>query len=301
MRTQPFKLLSARVRAVVFLSLIGIGIGARAQVFTLETNLSTVTISGSVIGGVISNQGPGSLTTTIGGSIQVQLNGSSIQFIGQSEILAETNGSWQPLADGSAGSALADFGGTASTAFASGVAALRNVQLDLISPVINLSGGQFDSTNLTFLFPSNALSSLAYNATGLLSKHGSIALTGYATNRVTALSTLTTAGSQQTLTIPVDATFYLKVLSANDTVIRLQGQLMATQSVQAPLTVQSIAVQNQSLLIKWQASPGAQFQIQSSTNLTAWRTNATVTTSSSGVYTWTGSISGPLQFLRLAK
>jgi hypothetical protein len=300
MRAKSIELFPAKAWSAGFLSVMVASLCANGQGFTLVTNQSTVTISGSVIGGPITAQGPGSLTTTFGGSLQATVGGTTIQFTGQSQIVGETNGSWQPLADGTAGSAPADFGGSANASFASGNAAIRNVELDVTSPAIPISG-QFNATNLTFSFPSNALSSLAYNASGLVSKHGSIALTGYATNKVTTLGALTTTGVQQRLTIPIDATFYFKVLSANDTVIRLQGQLVAVRSTQAPLAVQSIAVQNKSILIQWQASPGAQFQIQSSTNLSSWRTNAIITTPAPGVYTWTGSISGPVQFLRLAK
>ena len=135
------------------------------------------------------------------------------------------------------------------------MAALRNVQLDVISPAIPLSGGQFDSTNLTFFFPSNSTSSFSYNVTGFITKQGSIALVGYATNKVTALSSLTTVGSQQVLTIPVDATFYQEVSTPNDTVIRLQGQLVATRNAQAPLQVQSFTLRSQAVLLQWQGAP----------------------------------------------
>lgn len=272
-----------------------------AQVFTLDTNQSSITISGSVIGGSISEQAAGSLTTQISGTLQVALVGNTIQFTGQSQILALTNGSWQPKADGTAGSQPADFGGKASLGFASGLAALRGVRLDVLSPAINLNGSQFDSTNLTFLFPSNSTSSLSYNVSGLVSKQGAIALIGYATNKVTALSSLSRVGDQQVLSIPVDATFYLTLVSANDTVIRLQGQLVAVRNAQAPLQVQSFIVQSQAVLLQWQGAGGQQFQIQSSTNLTAWQTNATLVTPASGSYTWTGSVAGPVQFFRLAR
>jgi hypothetical protein len=272
-----------------------------AQVFTLDPEQSQVTISGSVLGGAITNQGPGSLTTKFAGTISVGQTGGSLQFLGASHITAQTNGSWQPKADGTAGSEPADFGGYANVGIAAGNAALRNILLDLISPPLTLNGGQFDSSSLTFFFPSNATSSLAYNVTGLFSKQGVIALSGYATNKITALSSLSSGGGQPTLTIPVDATYYFKALTANDTVIRLQGQLVAVQSGAASLQVQSFAVQQQSLLLQWQGAPGTQFQIQSSTDLLAWRTNDTVVTPASGSYTWTGGISGPVQFFRLAK
>ncbi len=103
------------------------------------------------------------------------------------------------------------------------------------------------------------------------------------------------------MTIPVDATFYFTLSSANDTVIRLQGQLVATQAVQGSLQVQGLTVTSQGVLLQWQASAGQQFQVQSSTNLQAWATNATITAASSGLYTWTGAVSGPLNFFRLAK
>jgi len=292
------------VSATVGIVLVALGPGTAcglAQVFTLDASRSSVTISGTVVGGTITSQGPGSLTSQIGGTLQVAAVGNTIQFTGQSQILAQTNGNWEPKSDGSAGSEPADFGGGANLGIASGVAALRDIRLDVISPAINLTGGQFDSTVLTFLFPSNSLSSIAYNVSGLISKHGNAVFTGYATNKVTALGSLTTAGNQQTLTIPVDATFLLKLLSANDTVIRLQGQLVAVQSTQTPFLLQSFFVDNNAITLKWQGTPGGKFQIQSSTDLTNWRTNTTIVTPASGAYAWTGSVSGPISFFRLAK
>ena len=47
--------------------------------------------------------------------------------------------------------------------------------------------------------------------------------------------------------------------------------------------------------------PGQQVQIESSTNLNAWQTNATILTPASGSYTWTGAVTRPVQFYRLAK
>ena len=124
----------------------------------------------------------------MGGTIRATLNGLNLQFPGQSVIAAQTNGSWQPLHDGSAGSAPADFGGKANLlGLASGLAALRNIQLDVFAAPIPVNGGTFDSSSLTFGFFTNALSSLDYNVSGLLSKSGSLPLTGYATNKVTAL------------------------------------------------------------------------------------------------------------------
>ena len=301
MSPSTFINLSATALSALILLIAG-GKAAIAQVFTIDTNQSSVTISGTVMGAAITPQGPGSLAGVIGGTLQTALAANKIQFTGQSKILAETNGSWQPKSDGTAGSEPADYGGSVNLGLATGLAALRNVQLDVISTNVDVNAGKFDSSSLTFFFPSNAVSALAYNITGL-NKHGVAALTGYATNKVTSLASLTTVGSQQVLTIPVDATFMLKLVTPNDTIIRLQGQIVATQGSQpAPLKVQSFAVTNQAILLQWQAAPGQQFIVQSTTNLTGgWQTNATIVTPASGANTYTGAAVGPVKFFRLAK
>src|SRR5215831_12840075 len=124
-----------------------------AEIFTLDPEQSLVTISGSVVGGTITNQGPGSLTTKFGGTIQVSITGNSLQFTGQSHVVGQTNGSWQPKSDGSSGNEPADYGGYANVGIAAGYAALRDLLFDVVSPPLTMNGGQFDSSSLTFFFP----------------------------------------------------------------------------------------------------------------------------------------------------
>jgi hypothetical protein len=279
----------------------GLGLPVFAEVFTVDPSQSSITISGSILGYAFAEQGSGSLATAYGGTIQTALGGGTIQFTGQSLILAQTNGSWQPKSDGSAGSEPANYGAVANAGIATAKAALRNVQFDVISPVISVTGGQFDSRSLTFLFPSNATSALAYNVTGLINQSGVKALTGYATNKVTSQSTLATAGNQQTLTIPVDATFQFTLISANDTTVNLKGQLVAARSTTAPPAVQSVKVQAQTVTLQWQDSPSQQFRVLSSTDLKTWLTNAANVTSSTTAYTWSGPATAAKQFFRLAK
>src|ERR1039457_2566357 len=173
---------------------------AMADVFTLDTNQSALTISGTVQGASLAQQGAGSLTTHYGGAIEVTQMASSIQFPGQSLIAAMNSGNWQPLADGSAGVAPANYG--AAVNLAAGLvkvkAALHSLVLDVTSPALTLnSTGQFASTNLTFLIPTNANSALSYLVTGLMDSSGSTALSGQSTYNVTALATLVTDGEAQ--------------------------------------------------------------------------------------------------------
>ena len=79
-----------------------------ADVFTIDPNQSSLTITGSISGTSFVQQGPGSLTTKYDGTIQATQTAGTIQFTGLSLITAQTNGSWQPLTNGSLGSAPAN-------------------------------------------------------------------------------------------------------------------------------------------------------------------------------------------------
>lgn len=272
----------------------------RAAVFTLDTNQSVISISGTVLGATFSQQAPDSLTTHYSGSIQAAVSGSTIQFTGGSAIQAFTNGSWQPMPDGSAGNAPGDYGATANQTIIVANAALRNILFDATSPVISIAGGFFDSHTLTFLFPSNATSSLAYRVTGAISESGAKSLTGDATNNITSLSTLATNSGQMTLTIPINATFHFTLLTSGDTSITVTGQVVAvTSPAVAPVAIQSAVVQTQTVTLQWQSDPNQQFQVESSPNLIGWATNATGVTSATSSYNWSGPATNPIQFYRL--
>jgi hypothetical protein len=278
---------------------------AMADVFTLDTNLSSLTISGTVQGASLVQQGAGSLTTQYGGTIEATQTASSIQFPGQSLIAAMNSGNWQPLDDGSAGLAAANYG--ASVNLAAGLvkvkAALRSLVLDVTSSALTFnSTGQFASTDLTFLIPTNANSALSYLVTGLVDSSGSTAVSGQSTNNVTTLATLVTNGEAQTLTIPVNAQFTFSANSTNDTILNLEGQLVAFRTAAAVATapiLQSLTVQTQVVTLQWQAPAGQQFQVQSSTDLMAWQINAVNVTSGSSNYTWSGPATGTNGYFRL--
>jgi len=204
------------------------------QVFTIDATRSSLTISGNVVGSDLTAQGPGSLTTAMAGTVQVATSEGVIRFPGDSRIAASTNGVWQPLADGSKGSAPASFGGKVDFGLAAGNAAVRDVQLDLSSDSLPLSSGNFDASRLVFVFAPSAKGSFAYDVTGLVAQHGAVLLEGSATNASTALATLTASGTSQVLTIPINATFRSKLLSPDDTVLTLQGQLVAVLDTPAP-------------------------------------------------------------------
>ncbi len=274
---------------------------ASGQTFTIDPGRSSIAISGTAAGSAVSEQGPGSLTTTYSGTIKTEITSTTIRFPAGSQIIAQNSGSWRPRADATDGSEPANYGGQATVLFSLAKVALRNMQVDAFSPNLPLSNGQFDSRSLTFSFLTNAGSTISYLVTGLVSKSGSNALSGYATNTITTSSKLETAGDVQTLTIPVDATFYLTLVSANDSTVRLIGQLVATRSVAAPLVIQTPELQNQTVTLRWQAAPGQTFQVYACQNLLDWQMVAASVTSTSNTYTWSEAVTPSSRFYRVAK
>jgi hypothetical protein len=273
-----------------------------ADVFTIDPNQSSLTITGSVSGTSFVQQGPGSLTTKYGGTIQAAQTAGTIQFTGLSLITAQTNGSWKPLPGGGAGNAPANYGATVGLlgGFVTVDAAFRSLLFDVTSPLITVGGGQFNPSSLTFLFPSNATSTLDYRESGFATGSGSKLLTGNATNNVATLATLTMVGTQQTLTLGVNTQFHFTLVSSNDTIVNVAGQLVAARTTTAPLVIQTPTLTKQTVTLNWQSPAGQFYQVLSSSNLQTWQTNASNITSASTDYTWTGTNSAPKGFYRLA-
>jgi hypothetical protein len=202
-----------------------------AEVFTVNTAQSYVSISGRVVGQPLHEQRAGSLTTRYSGTLIAEVGSDTIQFPGQCQVAAMDNGSWEPLSDGSEGSETANYGGTASYFLTTGVAAIRQVQLDVTSGVVAVANGQFDTEHLTFSIPGDAGCSLAYRVEGGYNDSGVIALDGKSTTGQQAMASLTTEGSQLVLTIPINYTMYFSLLDDNDTTVTLAGQLVASRSL----------------------------------------------------------------------
>jgi hypothetical protein len=271
---------------------------AGAVVFTIDGSQSQISLSGKIAGyPLTAQQGVGSLVTTYSGNINADVVGSTIQFTGSSDIVAKTNGVWQPAVGGGSGSALADYGGQATIPIAgTGYGAARNIVLDLTSPLLTLTGTNFDSTALVFSFATNASSSFDYNA-GFLA-HGTLSLTGNSTNSVANGASLTTNGNVLKLVIQINAQFAFKLISAGDTPLDLTGQIVATNLMTAPPNISSIVLNNQNVVLTV-GNATAQSQVQISTNLTSWLPASTTVSNYSGLMIFTTPLSGPQSFFRV--
>jgi hypothetical protein len=238
----------------------------------LDTNNSSLTISGTLEGTAFQQQGAGSLTTKISGTIIADVTSSNITFVGGSAIVALNSGNWQPGPGGVAGSAPANFGVKVNVLLTTVMAAVRNTLLDVTSSALTVTGGSFSGQGLHFNYPSNSTSVLDYSYSGLLGTgSGSRPLKGVSTNTLND-ATLIIQGAQLVLTIPVDDSGTATALNPNDIQYRLRGQWVARAPVSVPLQINAFQVSSGQLTFTIATTPDQSYTILGSTNLTDWPT-----------------------------
>jgi hypothetical protein len=302
MRIMKLNKLDARSAGLAGLFLAALSAGrvdATPAQFVIDSTQSRITVTGNVLGNALTEQGPGSLSSTFSGTINADISGSGIQFTGGSSLTANTNGVWAPGPGGGAGTAPADYAGQAVTLIGTLKGALRNVLLDVTSSSLSITNGQFDASSLIFAFPTNSNSTFDYDA-GFLG-HDGLAMTGLATNKIGSAGLLSGASGTQTLTIQTDTQFQFTKVSGS---IRLTGMLVAKQAVTpAQLTISSIQVQGQTVTLHVQgALPTALVQV--STNVPAaqpWKPQPATRTDDSNGAVFTFPTSGPRAFYEIAQ
>ena len=255
---------------------------AELKTFTLDQSRSGLAIDGNFAGTAFSPQAAGALTTSYTGTIQVDLTAQAITFLAGSVIVAANNGTWQPAANGAAGSAPANYGGTASILFSTAYAAIRNTRCDITNNLATpLVSGAFAATNLNFFFPSSANTTGDYRASGpILNTSGSTNLTGGYPNAAPTNATLAIQGSEYVLSIPVDFSGVVTTTSG-DINYHLQGKLVAkAPAPPSPLRITDFSLSGNQATFKIDTTPSQHFTILGSTNFTTWTTNDQFTSSS---------------------
>jgi hypothetical protein len=286
-----------------FACLLGTTARAELRIFTLDTNLSSLALGGTFLTIPLQQQGPGSLTGRYSGTIVADVTGSSITFVGGSAIAGIDNGSWQPAANGVAGSAPANYGGQVSTPppfTTTAFAAFRNLVFDTKSGPLPITGGSFAAQSITFSFPSNATSALDYRYTGFMSGNGRRTLAGNATNDILTSATIVTQAGSYVLTLPANIRGTNTIVTANDIRYTFQGQLVATAPI--PLQIISLQISGGQLHFTINTVSNQSYTIQGSTNLTDWSITNDVFTASNPVTTRTiAQPGGARRFFRVRK
>jgi hypothetical protein len=211
---------------------------------TIVQGSSPVTLSGTVLGTTLQQQGTGSLTSTMTGTVGVSaldLVADQIGFGTAGTAVTPANtGNWAPLPGGASGTAPAQYGAKATVlVFVQVTAAIRGATFTIDGdPTAALTPGAgntytFPATqNLTF-----TAGNIDYNAGSLGT--GTTTLVGLsAANSPTSAATLTVTGANTyQLSYPVKATFNLTVTAGTTSipiVVNANGTLVATGTIAVP-------------------------------------------------------------------
>lgn len=255
-------MIASTLRSLMLLVVLGSLPVARAELatFTVDPARSSVTLSGSASGAPLQPQGAGSLTAAYRGSIVLEMDATTVRFTGGSRFDPEELHSWEPGPAGVTGTAPASYGGKAQIGSGffsvSAVAATRRLSFDLLSGTLAMTGGAFNADGLLFQFVETNNPALDYRTSGLLSERGSQVLSGLATNKLAGVSTLVTEGNLQTLTIKVDAAYRFELLVPEDSVLQLNGQLVATRTLSGgtpTIVIEPVAPGATSMTLAWPA------------------------------------------------
>lgn len=205
---------------------------ARGEVMTFDVvpAQSQLTLSGTTSGSTLVQQAPGSMSTTFSGTILADVTDSQIRFVGGSLVKGADSGSYEPAVGGAAGTAPAAFGAKATVTVeiftVEAKAAARSVAFDLESLALARTGGTFDARGVTFKVPETAGTKLDYRTTGNLQLKGAVDVLGLALNKAPG-GTLAAVDGVDTLTVPVDASYFFQLVNPNDTEMRFTGQIVA--------------------------------------------------------------------------
>jgi hypothetical protein len=186
-------------------------------VFTIDPTLSAVTLDGQAEGFDFKRQDDGSLHARYDGAIVADyVPGTSIHFLGGSQLTAETRGKFDPgNAPGNYAAEVRQFGVTVFE----GV--LRNLELDLVSDTLAVASGSFSSAG------EKARATAGRFSYSSPFDDGGFDLAGQeAANKTTTASTVVTGADGVTrLTLPIDVTY---THGSPDAEIHLTGQIVAT-------------------------------------------------------------------------
>lgn len=274
-----------------------VGMAQGRSAFTIDSSQSRLSLTGKIDGYPLSEQASGSLTTAYKGFLNLNISNSTIQFTGLASVPAITNGIWRPGFGGTNRSSIADYGAQASIPFVgTGYGAGRNIVLDIASPLLNLTGTNFDSSRLIVSMPTNSGATFDYIIG--IQEFGSVPLYGISTNAVATGSFISTNGD----TIKVVVQINMTITGTNKTLLNFTGKLVATNSVSAgiPPVITSLIATNHNFILTV-SNAGGQSQLLGSTNFVNWTPVVATTNVNGSTVVFTTPIAGPNEFFRIQK
>ena len=261
-------------------------LAADSVVFSVMEEESILSLSGTALGIDIEAQGEGSLSAAYSGTLRILLADDKIQFQPASQIDAQPSGEWEPKPGGKSGSAPANYGGIVpgNALFGNTFAAARNVKFTLASDWIELSERneermEFSASSLLFAIPADFGSVLDTATLGLFPIRTATPIDGLSgLNRPQTPAALAVQGKVQTLTIPVQAEVFARILSDDDLKLIFSGQIVARRHFSAeptPPASPRLAIRrlpSGEVQLSWNTVPGDAYLVEQSANLRQWET-----------------------------
>ena len=255
-------------------------------IFSVVEEESILSLSGTALNIAIETQEEGSLSAAYSGTLRILLSADKIQFQPASQIDAQPSGEWEPKPGGKSGSAPADYGGIVpgNALFGNTLAAARNVKFTLASDWIDLNNrnegtSEFSASSLLFTIPTDFGSVLDTATLGLFPIRTATPIDGISgLNRPQTLAALAVQGKVQTLTIPVQAEVFARILSDDDLKLTFSGQIVARRNLSAEPTLPTppqLAIRrlpSGEVQLSWNAVPGDDYLVEQSANLRQWET-----------------------------
>lgn len=250
-------------------------------VFSVIEKESVLSLSGTALGIAIESQEEGSLSAAYSGTLRLHLADDKIQFQPASQIDAQPNGEWEPKPGGESGSAPADYGGIVpgSAFIGNTFAAARNVRFTIASDWIALNNrneeiSEFSASSLLFAIPADFGSVLDTATLGLFPIWTATLIDGISgINRPKTLAALAIQGKVQTLTLPIQAEVFARILSDNDLKLTFSGQIITRRNLLAELAPLRLAIKQLSsgeVQLSWNAIPGDDYLVEQSADLHQW-------------------------------
>lgn len=202
--------------------------------YELNPSLSSLSVSGTAANGVapIEEQSPGSLTMHFGGSLVLDLVGDAFTFGGQSsfDALPHPSAPFTPADPGED-----NFGAHVDAFISQADVAGRDVAFTILSGASSFGGS---ANGLVFDYTAGHLAYRLTYTFGGGPQSGVVSLLDSepATNAPNASIVRTADAQSETVAIPIDLTVGLSVVlpPPPDTILRFQGQIVATRSLAAP-------------------------------------------------------------------
>ncbi len=190
--------------------------------FDIDPTRSFVSLDARALGESLDSQSSGSLRAAYEGSIQVDLDSDTIEFISEgTDIIAQSKGNFDP------GSGPANYAGEAEGPFGIdlGEAAVRGLRLTVDSAPISLTSTGEESFRFTSGGQNISVTDgiLEYD---ILGSDGTRELDGNSVDNDGAAATIVTADGVTTLTLPVKITYSYSSIAR----LRLSGKIVATST-----------------------------------------------------------------------